>query len=139
MMSVADISIVGLHFKGVICIVLWHGKEYRLATYLGARVVRLHNGVIRIIQGDMVLEARLYKAGKMQDNSRQDGGHPTDRWQSGEQQSSAHPLKAPVMGDMDRIIHESAECRASYKFRKEGQTLFAFKTDKASFEYEYQY
>lgn len=139
MMSVADIPIVGLHFNGVICIVRWHGKEYRLATYLGARVVRLQNGIIRIVQGDMILEAILYKAEKMNDtkNHSSNSGYQAGRRQSGEQQSGTHPLKAPVMGDMDRIIHESAECLASYRFRKGGQTLFAFKSDRASFEYEY--
>lgn len=139
MMSVADIPIMGLHINGVICIVLWHGKEYRLATYLGARVVGLQKGIIRIAQGNMVLEAKLYKPEKMSDAKRHssNSGHQADRQQSGEQQSGAHPLKAPVMGDMDRIIHESVESSASYRFRKGGQTLFAFKSDRASFEYEY--
>lgn len=137
MMSVAEIPIMGLRFNGIICIVLWHGKEYRLATYLGARVVRLQNGIIRIVQGDMVLEARLYKSEWLKNARSHVRGHQADKRQSEEQQSSTHPLKAPIMGDMDRIIHESAECRASYRFRKGGQTLFAFKTGKASFEYEF--
>lgn len=137
MMSVADIPIAGLHFNGVICIVLWHGKEYRLATYLGARAVRIQNGVIRIVQGDIILETRLYKSKKLQDAGNHDIGNQAGKWQSDGQQSSAHPLKAPVMGDMDRIIHESAACLASYRFRKGTQILFAFKSDRASFEYEY--
>ena len=117
MMSVADIPVAGLHFNGVICIVLWHGKEYRLATYLGAGVTRLQHGIIRIVQGDMVLEAKLDRSERLQNNT--------------------HPLRAPILGDMDRIIHENSACQASYRFRKGGETLFAFKTDKASFEYEY--
>ena len=114
MLSAADIPIAGFHFNGVICAVLWRGKEYRLATYLGARAVRIQDGVIRIVQGDLELEARLLNR-------------------------AANPLQAPTMGDMVRTIHESAACRAYYRFRKGKRTLFAFETDRASFEYEYPY
>lgn len=114
MLSVADIPILGFHFNGVISVVLWRGREYRLATYLGARAVRIRDGEIRIVQGDMVLEARLLSR-------------------------TEKPLKAPQMGDMVRTIHESAACRALYRFRKGKETVFAFETDRASFEYEYLY
>ena len=112
MLSVADIPLAGFRFNGVICVVYWRGREYRLATYLGARAVRIQDGAVRIVQGDLELEARLLER--------------DDR-----------PLKAPAMGDMVRTIHESAACRAFYRFRKGRHTLFAFETDRASFEYEY--
>lgn len=117
MLSVADIPIAGFHFNGVICVVLWKGREYRLATYLGARAVKLQDGIIKIVQGDMELEARWLKKGT--------------------QRGNAKTLRAPAMGDMVRTIHESAACRAFYRLRKGEKTLFAFHTDKASFEYEY--
>ena len=44
--------LAGIHFTGVIAVILWKGKEYRLATYLGAKVVQIQNGKIRIVQGD---------------------------------------------------------------------------------------
>lgn len=112
MLSVADIPMLGIHFTGIIGIVLWRGKEYRIATYLGARVVRIQNKMVRVIQGNLVLDVRLIEA-------------------------SERPLKAPAKGDMVRTIHESASCRAFYRLRKEGCTLFAFETDRASFEFEY--
>ena len=112
MLSVADIPMAGIHFTGIIGVVLWQGKEYRIATYLGARVVRIQNKMVRIIQGNLELDARLLEA-------------------------SEQPLKAPAKGNMVRTIHESASCRAFYRFRKEGCTLFAFETDRASFEFEY--
>lgn len=115
MLSVADIPMAGFRFTGVICAVLWQGREYRLATYLGARAVRIRNSMVRIVQGDMELEAGLLEG------------------------RSARPLKAPAMGDMVRVIHESAACRARYRFRKGKHTLFAFESDRASFEYEYPY
>lgn len=114
MLSVADIPIAGLCFTGIICVILWCGKEYRLATYLGAKAVHIGNGVIQIAQKDMKLEAGLLE--------RQE-----------------RPLKAPAGGDMIRTIHESAACTAYYRFQKGKRTIFAFQTDRASFEYEYPY
>lgn len=112
MLSVADIPMAGIHFTGIIGAILWRGKEYRIATYLGARVVRIQNKMVRVIQGNLELDVRLLEASKQ-------------------------PLKAPEEGDMVRTIHESASCRAFYRLRKEGCTLFAFETDRASFEFEY--
>lgn len=112
MLSVADIPLAGMHFTGIIGVVLWQGREYRIATYLGAKVVRIQNGSVRIIQGDMELEARLLE-------------------------SSGKALKAPTDGKMVRIIHESVTCRAYYRFCQKSGTLFEFETEKASFEYEY--
>lgn len=114
MLSVADIPMAGMHFTGIIGIILWKGREYRLATYLGAKPVTIRNGIIRIIQNDMMLEAGLLE------------------------KRSAQPLRAPVMGNMARTIHESAACTAYYHFQKAGHTLFSFESDRASFEYEYQ-
>lgn len=112
MLSVADIPMAGIHFTGIIGVVLWQGREYRMATYLGAKAVQIQNKMIRIVQGDMELEARLLE-------------------------EAGRPLKAPTKGDMVRTIHESAACRAFYRFRKGKRTLFAFETNRASFEYEY--
>lgn len=112
MLSVADIPMAVTHFTGIIGIVLWKGREYRLATYLGAKAVTIKNGILRIVQNDMRLEVRLLK-------------------------KASQPLKAPVMGNMTRTIHESAACTAYYCFQKAGNTLFSFESSQASFEYEY--
>lgn len=112
MLSVAEIPLGRIHFTGIIGVVLWHGKEYRLATYLGARVVQLEDGRVRIAQGDLELEAKLLE--------------PAEK-----------SLKAPTKGSMVRTIHESVSCQACYRFVKKGGTFFEFETDRASFEYEY--
>lgn len=112
MLSVADIPLAGIHFTGMIGVVMWQGKEYRLATYLGGRVVQNSDGRIIIRQGALELEVRLVER-------------------------KGQPLKAPVNGAMARTIHESAACRVFYRFRKHGRTLFVFETNQASFEYEY--
>ena len=112
MLSVADIPFGLFDFTGIIGVINYNGKEYRFATYLGARPVMIKDRKVKIKQGCMEFEAGL-----IEDNAR--------------------ALNAPVSGSMIRTIHESASCRAYYRFRIKGKTVFAFKTDKASFEYEY--
>lgn len=46
-------------FTGVVGAVLGHGKEYRLATYLGARVERIGLGEVVVRQRGLRLTARL--------------------------------------------------------------------------------
>lgn len=111
MLSVADVPIAGFHFRGIIGVVLWKGREYRLATYLGAKAVQVKEGNLRIVQGNLELEARLLEKVRC-------------------------PLKAPDNGNMMRTIHENVACRAYYRFKKGEYTFFSFKTDRASFEYE---
>lgn len=112
MLSVADIPIAGFHFTGIICAVLWQGREYRLATYLGAKLAKLQDGTVRIVQGSLELEARLLER-------------------------SERALKAPMKGNMVRTIHESAACRAYYQFRRDGRVVFEVETEQGAFEYEY--
>lgn len=113
MLSVADIPMGGIRFTGVICAILFKGKEYRLATYLGGRAVKIEDGEIVVKQGEYTFSANLIE-------------------------KNSHPLAAPVSGKMARTIHESAACRAAYFFKKDGKTVFDFESDKASFEYEYR-
>ena len=112
MLSAADIPMAGIHFTGIIGVVVWKGKEYRLATYLGARMIRFQNRRVRVIQGNLELEVCLMESG-------------------------GRSLFAPEKGNMIRTIHENVACRVFYRFRKNASTIFAFETEKASFEYEY--
>jgi hypothetical protein len=113
MLSVADIPLGAIHFTGIIGVILWHRKEYRIATYLGAKAAHIGNGKIAVSQGRFKLTATLIKK---QDNR----------------------LYAPVRGGMKRLIRESLSCTASYSFEEDGKTLFDFYTDRASFEYEFE-
>ena len=112
MLSVADIPFAGFGFTGVIAVVMLRGREYRLATYLGAKAEKTGDGGLVIRQGDFTLSARLIE-------------------------KKALPLLAPVRGSMVRTIHESASCRAAYSFYKGKAALLEFETDRASFEAEY--
>jgi len=112
MFSVADIPFGLFHFTGTIGIILYNNKEYRFATYLGAKVVKKENNEIIIKQQDMIFKAQLIK-------------------------KNALPLLAPTKGNMTRTIHESITCLAYYSFIIKNHTVFSFQSSYASFEYEY--
>ena len=112
MLSVANIPLLGFHFTGIIGVVLIDGKEYRIATYLGARLKYIGKNIVTVKQGAYELTAKLIH-------------------------KNCQPLYAPENGRMDRIIHESASCIAYYKFSCKGKLLCEFASDRASFEFEY--
>lgn len=113
MLSVADIPYLGMCFTGVICIVLFIGREYRLATYLGAKAHPAGDGAMEIRQGGYTLTARKLIGSDV-------------------------PLRAPILGGMTRLIREAPSCRVQYCFVKDGEVLFDRIADNAGFEYEYE-
>lgn len=112
MLSVADIPLMGLHFTGIIGVILLDGKEYRIATYLGAGISRIGGSEVTVKQGGYTFSARLLEG-------------------------NAQPLLAPANGSMCRTIHESASCKAYYRFSHRGEVLCEFVSNNASFEFEY--
>lgn len=111
MLSVADIPLLGFHWKGIIGIVMLGNRKFRIATYLGARVVSTFENMIVIKQGKYILSAKLIEA-------------------------NHQGLQAPVNGKMLRTIHESAACKAWYQFTYNHKSLLEFTSENASFEYE---
>lgn len=114
MVSVADIPIARFHFTGIIGVVYWNGKQYRFATYLGAKVMKIKNGTVMIRQGNMILTVKQIE-------------------------KKEQSLYAPVNGKMQRTIHESPACKAMYCLEKGGETIFMETSEMASFEYEYPF
>lgn len=112
MLSVADVPLHGYHLTGIIGVVMLGEKEYRVATYLGAKVKHLGENCVSVSQGNYRLIARLME-------------------------KRAHPLNAPDRGKMSRTIHESASCTACYTFSYKGRKLLEFTSNRASFEFEY--
>lgn len=112
MLSIAEIPFGLLHFTGIIGVIQWRGQEYRIATYLGAKVQKITPDEIIVRQGSTILTVTPMEP-------------------------PAHPLQAPVQGAMCRTIRESAACRVCYRVEKNGETLFSFESDRASLEYEY--
>ncbi len=113
MLSVAEIPWGPFHFTGIIGVIHYQDKEYRIATYLRAKVDILDGGRIVVSQGALRFTAEL----------------------RGEKRA---PLYAPVNGSMVRFVDESLICTAAYTLEEYGETIFSFETDRASFEYEYR-
>lgn len=112
MLSVATVPMGLFRFTGVIAALLISGKEYRIATYKGAKAVKIGGGEAVIRQKDLTLYARLIE-------------------------KKPFTLYAPQNGGMTRTIRESASCAAAYRLEQNGRVLLAFETPRASFEYEY--
>ena len=112
MLSIADIPFGGFHFTGIIGVILLRGKEYRLATYLGAKAVKIQDNEIIVRQGNLVFTAKP-------------------------QEQSGHPLLAPVGGAMDRTIHEHPSCKVYYRFEEKDIPLLELDASNAAFGYEY--
>lgn len=113
MLSVAEIPLGGIRFTGVIAVIFFRGKEYRLATYLGGKAVKIRDGELILRQRDLTLRAKLL-----------------------EQESLS--LQAPKGGNMIRSVRENPSCKAHYSFYQGRKKLFSFLSDRAAFEYEYE-
>ena len=110
MASVAQIPFYGLRFWGCICVVWLNGREYRLATYKGVKILRCEPGHLVLKQGEYQLAITV-------------------------EPKTAQKLPAPHHGKMSRFIRESLSCLAHFKFMKGGCCLFDEKSDHASYEY----
>lgn len=110
MLSVADIPLGRLSFTGCICAVLYGGREYRLATYLGARAVRWSEAGALIVQGKHRLAVELLE-------------------------ERGQPLRAPALGEMSRTIRESLGAAVRYRFWEGDRLLFDHTDSRAGFEY----
>lgn len=113
MLAAARVPVGPAAFTGVIGLVRWRQKEYRLATYLGARAVHIGSGGVVVRQKALELRARRLAG-------------------------PGAALRAPVSGQMGRTIHEQGACAARYSLRCGRRTLLDFTVPDASFEYEYR-
>ena len=110
MLAIAAIPLPVGSFTGCICSVLYQGREYRLATYRGARIEAWSPSGAAIRQGKYRLEAELLN-------------------------EQRQPLRAPVEGSMERTIHESLRAEVHCRFRQGDRLLFQHTDPCASFEY----
>lgn len=110
MLSIATIPLGKFHFTGCICAIVLNGKEYRLATYRGVRILNWSSKGASLRQGKYRLEVDLLD-------------------------QKAQPLRAPSDGNMSRTIHESLRARVRYRFWQDDMLMFDHTDDSASFEY----
>jgi len=110
MVSVARIPFYGLRFWGCICVVWLNGREYRLATYKGVKILRCERGIIELKQGKYKLSISV-------------------------EEHSGHALPAPQSGHMSRFIRETLAVTARFRFMEGDCCLFDGVSDYASYEY----
>ncbi|MDV4151505.1 tocopherol cyclase family protein [Clostridium sp. AL.422] len=110
MVSIADIPFLGFEFKGCIALVYYEGREYRLATYNGVKIISYNEKGIIIKRGSYRLEILI-------------------------KDKSPQSLLAPNGGEMIRTIKENISCNASFKFYKNANLIFNLDSNKTSFEY----
>ena len=112
MLAAAQVPLGPAAFRGVIALVRLEGTEWRLASYLGARVTALGGGGVTVRQGELCLFARRL-------------GGP------------GRALRAPAAGVMERTVRENLSCPAAYRLTRGGRVLLDLTAENASFEYEY--
>jgi hypothetical protein len=97
MLSVARIPWIGKTFTGFLGFFLYKNKVITFSTYTGARLISLENEKNKVRIEIQDKKYRLILEGE---------------------NNSDGPLKAPVLGKMDRIIHESIDAEISIKLIK---------------------
>ena len=111
MASAALIPFAFFRFWGCICVVLLNGTEYRLATYLGARILHRDEKQLVLAQKGLMLRVLFL------------------------QPHAGHSLSAPIKGRMIRNIREVPAAPAYFEFLQGDRVLFQAKSLLASYEY----
>lgn len=109
--SIASIPFAGLRFTGCICAIMYKGREYRLATYSGVHILSAEPERIVLAQGKLLLKIDIMCA------------------------TSGHPLRSPIRGGMNGIIHENNHACARFKLWENGAQVFDLQTKNAGYEY----
>lgn len=110
MIAAAKIPITCFTFTGSIICIYYKGKQYQLATYLGAKVLLFQEQKIVIQQRKFLLIAELLK-------------------------SQSYLLKAPQSGKMSHYIKESPVSTVQYQLYYNNHKLFDIISKQASFEF----
>ncbi len=109
MASMAQIQYLKMNFKGVICVVYFKEKQYRLATYLGVKLEFFSDNCVVLKQGKYKLVIKLCD-------------------------SKGQKLLAPKNGNMSRLIEESLLGKGKFWFYEGEKLIFALESDRCSYE-----
>ncbi len=110
MVSVADIPFFGFHFYGCIGVVYINGREYRMATYTGVKILRCGSHGVTLKQGKYLLRIDVFT-------------------------QNAHLLYSPKQGKMSGTIRESPSCRARFRFYEGDRLLLDEVSTQTGFEF----
>lgn len=111
MLSIAHIPFLGACFTGCICAIVYGGREYRLATYNGVRILAAEPGYVVLSQGKLLLKIDIRSL------------------------CAAHPLRSPVNGQMTGEIRESTRACARFRLWEKGALVFDLRSEGAGYEY----
>jgi tocopherol cyclase len=117
MVSIAHIPFIGNSFQGCICVIQYHGQEYRFATYLGVKVVCKRETAVILKQGQYTFKIFLTNRNRIKNTG------------------FSHRLLAPDQGKMVRFIKEEHLLMARFLLYKEEERIFDLTSDHVSFEY----
>ena len=112
MMAMAHLQVMGKHFTGVIGVVQKGERQYRLATYLGARARVAGPGTVIVTQGKSMLTVTVHKS-----------------------RGEAFRLLAPRDGKMTDTIKECLSGDADIELQKGSRTLVDAAAVNSSFEW----
>lgn len=111
MVSIAQIPFCGIRFTGCICAVVYGGREYRLATYKGVRILAANPEHLRLSQGKLLLEIDI---------------HPSH---------GGYALRSPVRGKMSGTIRESSNAAVRVRLWERGKPVFDLSSNHAAYEF----
>ncbi len=111
MASIAAIPLIGFAFTGCICAIIYRGKEYRLATYNGARVRESSPKRLSVSAGKLLFEIDVLSA------------------------ANGHALRSPVRGQMCGVIRESNDAAARFRLWEKGEPVFDLSSKHAGYEF----
>jgi tocopherol cyclase len=123
--SIAAIPYHGIKFKGCICAISYNGQIYRLATYLGVKILVSNEHRIYLKQGKYLLKILMNSNAK---KNVSENNLYTDN-------SFSHELYAPDMGKMSRAIMENHMCYARFLFYENNRIIFDLTSKEVSMEY----
>lgn len=112
MLALASIPLVGFSFSGCICAILLHGREFRLATYKGVKIVRWTPELVELRQGRLRLLVELLHCEPL-------------------------PLRAPVSGRMNRVVRESLRSSVRCRLWESNVLRFDQVDSSAGFESDF--
>lgn len=111
MVAAANIPIMGHEFTGFFAAIQYQGREIRLATYWGGKVIQYNPESMWIKQGKYLFCVDIINA-------------------------DSYQLAAPDNGSMTRNILESPVCTARFQLFYNHRKVFDLTSEKTSFEYD---
>lgn len=112
MASAAELptGLCGGFFGGCLCTILYGGREYRIATYNGGKIIAAEKNLMILKRDEYVLKIEV-------------------------ESPTGQPLLAPQNGKMARKIYEAAACPACFTLYRDNAVVFKLHSDCASYEF----